>query len=62
MPTDISAAMARTARERAQTETKVIDVNVAAVATVWLVFYFILVVHAFTNQSFAAAIELTALY
>ena len=62
MPTDLSVAIARRERERALTEINLFDKNVAAVGTIWLVFYCLSIAHAFTNQAFADAIKLAAFY
>jgi hypothetical protein len=55
-PIDVNAGIAR--RKKEQTEINSFDVNVAAMAAGWFVFYLVLVAHGALKQSFAAAIEL----
>ena len=62
MPTDISAAIVRTAREKAQAEIDVLDIRVIVAASVWLAFYLIMLIGAIVDQPLTSTIELAAHY
>jgi hypothetical protein len=49
-------------KEKAESEAGLIDIGATAVATIWVGFYAISIMHGVAHRTFAAAIELATRY